>query len=272
MKLNPQKLARIVLRTVENNKDGITALISITSLVATTMCAISGQKLADAEIEERNKDLAVNDEEPLTRREEVEVSVRYHIKTVICFGITVFFIYKGYKSNIDKQTQILELTGSYALLSKNFDDLQKAIDETGHRDEVKERVLQNVYEENKERIMAESEYPREDDLPKIIEEITGQTFSSTIEDAKAGINKINYEMMSSNGYPEQSIDDLLSEFGLRRMGGDLGSRIGWDVNYTGLIEPKFYRPDPCDDDPNKNVWVMGYFNPPKENFGKNYGI
>jgi hypothetical protein len=79
-------------------------------------------------------------------------------------------------------------------------------------------------------------------------------------------------MNCSNGYPQASIDDLLCAFGLSRMGGDLGSRIGWDIGYTGIIDPKIYRPDPGDDDPHENVWVIGYFNPPKENFGKNIGM
>lgn len=269
MKLNLPRLLRITSRSLQQNKEQILAMVATGSLASTVIFAISGQRQADAEIEERNKQLAVNGEEPLTNREEVTVSVKHHIGTAIGAGITIYCIWKGYCNDKQKKAQIMELTGSYALLSKSYDNLQKAIDETGHRDEIKEKVLDNVYQENKDDILAESEHPH-DGMVLFIEEVTGQKFWSTREDAKSIINKINYEMNISNGYAEQSMDDLLTEFGLRKMGGELGTRIGWDINYTGLIDVKFYRPDPGDDNPNENVWVMGYFNPPKENFGKNY--
>ena len=277
MKLNLLKMLRVTSRTLSQSKEKVIAIIATGSTVSTVIFAITGQRRADAEIDEINKQLAVNDEEPLTKKEEVEISVKHHLWTAISSGLTIYCIWKGYLNDRDKKAKIIELTGSYALLSKTYDDLQRAIDETGHRDEIKEKVLDNVYQSKKEEslsgedIYAEKECPH-DGLTLFIEEVTGQTFWSTREDVKSVINKINYEMNMSNGYAEQSMDDLLLEFGLRKMGGELGSRIGWDANYTGLIDPKFYRPEPADDHPNANVWVIGYFNPPKENFGKNYGI
>ena len=277
MKLNLTRLLKITSRNLSQNKESILAVTATGSLIGTILFAITGQRQADAEIEETNKQLAVNDEEPLTKKEEFVISAKYHIWTAVGTGLTLDCIWKGYLNDREKKAKIIELTGSYAILSKTYDNLQRAIDESGHRDEIKEKVLDNVYQDKKaesltgEDILAQSECPH-DGLTLFIEEVTGQTFWSTREDVKAVINKINYEMNISNGYAEQSMDDLLLEFGLRKMGGELGSRIGWDANYTGLIDPKFYRPEPADDHPNANVWVVGYFNPPKENFGKNYGV
>lgn len=267
--MNLSRLLRLTSKGLQDNKELIVTWAATTTLGATLIFAISGQRKADAEIEERNKQLAVNDEEPLTPREEVEVSIRHHIGTAIGAGVTVFLIWKGYSYNMDKKAQIIELTGSYALLSKSFDDLQKAVDESGHREEIKDKVLNKVYEEKKETIKAESEHPH-DGLTLFVEEVTGQTFWSTREDVKEVINRINFEMVSNHGYATQSLNDLLMELDLRPLGGDddLGNRIGWDANYTGLIDVKFYRPGPRDDNPNENVWVVGYYNPPKENFGR----
>ena len=270
MKLNLSRLLRMTSRGLEENKELLVTWVATTSLGATLIFAITGQRKADAEIEERNKQLAVNDEEPLTPREEVEVSVRHHITTAISAGLTIFFIWKGYSYNMDKKAQIIELTGSYALLSKSYDELQKAVDESGHREEIKEKVLDNVYQEHKEEAKAENEHPH-NGLTWFIEEVTGQGWWDTREGVKEMINKANYEMLNSNGYAVLSLNELLTSFGLRKLGGadeSLGDRIGWDANYTGLIDVKFYRPEASDDDPNKNVWVVGYFNPPKENFGR----
>lgn len=271
MRVNLLRILRTTSRQLSDHKEEVFAILTGVSLAGTTVSAIKGQREADKEIEETNKNLAVNDEEPLTRREEVSVSVKHHIGTLLWFGGTAYCIWKGYSFSVDNKKNWMETAAAYGLLSKSYDELQRAVDETGHRDEVKEKVLDNVYQEAKKDIPKASEDPG-GDTNLFIEEITGQQFWSTREDVKAVINKINYEMNTSYGYPEQSMDDLLSEFGLRKMGGELGSRIGWDINYTGLIDVKFYRPDPSDDDPNENVWVVGYFNPPKENFGKNYGI
>jgi hypothetical protein len=270
MKLNMLKLLKITSRNLYQSKDQLLAVVGSGSLVSTVIFAISGQRKADKEIEEINKNLAVNDEEPLTAREEVGVSVKHHVGTLIGTGVTIYCIWRGYLNGQDYKAQLVEMTGAYGLLSKSYDDLQKAIEETGHKDEIKDKVLDNVYQEKKDEIMAENEHPHDSSEAWFIEEVTGQGWWDTLENVKAGINKVNYEMNVSNGYAQASMDDLLSQFGLRKMGGELGSRIGWDINYTGIIDPKFYRPDPADDDPYKNVWVVGYFNPPKENFGRSY--
>lgn len=268
MKLNIIRLLKITGRGLHQSKDQILAVVASGSLASTVIFAISGQREADREIEEINKNLAVNDKDPLTAREEVGVSSKHHVGTVISTGVTLFCIWRGYFNGQNYKAQLIEMTGAYGLLSKSYDELQKAVEETGHKDEVKEKVLENVYQKNKDDILAESEHPRDSSEAWFIEEITGQGWWDTMEDVKAGINKVNYEMNVSNGYAQASIDDVLTQFGLRRMGGDLGSRIGWDLNYTGIIDVKFYRPEPADDDPYKNVWVVGYFNPPKENFGR----
>ena len=268
MRLDLMRILRITARQLTSHKEEVFAIFTGVSLAGTTISAISGQRAADKEIEEINKNLAVNDEEPLTKREEASVSVKHHVMTIVWFSTTAFAIWKGYSTSVDNRKALVEMTGAYALLSRNFDELQKAVDETGHRDEVKEKVLDNVYQEAKKDIPADEKPPHEG-MVMFVEEVTKQRFWSTREDVKAAINKINYEMNCSNGYPQASIDDLLCAFGLSRMGGELGSRIGWDLGYTGIIDPKIYRPDPGDDDPHENVWVIGYFNPPKENFGKN---
>ena len=267
------RLLKITAQSLMENKDQILVVCTGGSLVGTLIFAIAGQRAADAEIEETNKQLAVNDEEPLTKREEVAVSVKHHIGTAIGTAMTFYLIWKGYSNEMAYKAQVVELTGSYALLSKSYDNLQKAIEDTGHAEEVKEKVLDNIYQERKEEALAEAEHPH-DGLSLFIEELTGQRFWGTREDAKEAINKVNYEMNIANGYAEASMNDLLRELGLRPMGGEpsLGDRIGWDLMYTGLIDVRFYRPDAGDDNPNENVWVMGYMNPPKENFGKSYGI
>lgn len=269
MRLNLQKILKISGRTLENNKDGLLALMASGSLVSTIIFAISGQREADREIEERNKNLAVNDQEPLTAKEEVGISVKHHVGTAISAGVTAFCIWRGYFNGKSYKAELIEVTGAYGLLSKSYDDLQKAIEDTGHKDEIKDKVLENIYQEKKEEALAETEHPH-DGLAWFIEETTRQGIWSTMEDMKSGVNKVNYEMNVSNGYSQASINDLLLALGYSQMGGDIGNRIGWDINYTGIIDPKFYRPDPGDDNPNRNVWVIGYFNPPKENFGKTY--
>lgn len=276
MRLNLLKLLKVTTQSLIQNKDFLLALGTGGSAIATVILAATGQHAADKEIEERNKQLAVNDEEPLTAREEVALSVRHHLGTAIGTGITLVFIWRGYTNGMRYKAQVVELTGSYALLSKSYDSLQKAIEDTGHTEEVKEKVLDNVYQEQKEDVReelrrAEAEHPH-DGLSLFIEEVTGQRFWGTREDAKEAINKVNYEMNIANGYAEASMNDLLRELGLSPMGGGIGDRIGWDIMYTGIIDVRFYRPDAGDDNPNENVWVMGYINPPMENFGKSYGI
>lgn len=200
--------------------------IGIAGMITTTVLAVKAtpkaMKLIDAKKKEEHKD-------KLTAGETVEVAWKPYVPAVVTGVASTACLIGASRVNYKRNAA---LATAYQLsttaLSEYKDQVIETVGEVKEK-EIREKVQQKQLDkEPSPRV--ETVFVGNDDV--LFYDVSfGTLFSANLEDVRAAINNINYQMLS-NEYA--SLNEFYDELGVRRI--DIGETLGWNISKTGKLD------------------------------------